>query len=98
MLGFILFKLADIHGIHIVALGLNANLAVIIGSNHGYNIEVNAAGKHAAVLMIGMVAAHLCSAGGGEKANIIPFRKYIAKAVTRGGIARAGGAHIAVKH
>ena len=98
MLGFVLFKLRNIYNVHIVALGFNADLVINVRCDYGYNVKINTARKHAAVLVVGVVSAYLSSAGGREKAYAVSFGENTAKAVARGGIARAGGAHIAVKH
>ena len=64
---------------------------------NGYYVKVNACREHTAMLMVGMVAAYLCPAGSGEKAQILTVAVKSAKLIHRRGKTRAGRRRFTVK-
>ena len=95
--GLVFFLRTD--GFHVVggynvlvkALGLDTNLVFIGLGSHSDDIKADGGGKHAAVVMVGMVAGNLASAGNREQTNLGIFGKgraiQLLKAVDSGKIA-----------
>ena len=65
-MGFHRDKSCQIYLKIIITLGFHPNHAVFVLRHHGPRVKINGSGQYLAVLMVGMIAADLRSAGGGE--------------------------------
>ena len=64
------FEVADIDRVHGVAFALDIDYGALALCGNGYGIKIDARGKHAAVVMVGVVAADFGSAGCAEETRL----------------------------
>ena len=63
-------EVADIDRVHGVAFALDIDYGALALRGNGYGIKIDARGKHAAVVMVGVVAADFGSAGCAEETRL----------------------------
>ena len=81
-------QIGQIHHIHRVALAFHAHNIVLVFCRRRNRVQIDARREHSAVIMVGVVAADLGSAGGGEQTNVPRARKQFRKCVDNGSIPR----------
>ena len=84
--------------VHIVDLlkaqGLDADDVLLVGGNDRYNVQVDGARQHHAVVVVGVVAADLGAAGGGVEAHGAPGAKLVLKLVDDGNVTLTLGVYV----
>ena len=63
-------EVADIDRVHSVAFALDIDYGALALRGNGYSVKIDARGEHAAVVMVGVVAADFGSAGCAEETRL----------------------------
>ena len=77
----------QLHNVHGEALALDADDVLPVGSHGGNDIQVDTAGQHQAVLVVGVVAADLRAARRGEDGSLVTGAKGFGQARQKAAIA-----------
>ena len=70
-------EVGELDGVHQKALGLEAELVVVTLGCHGDDVHIDRRREHASALVVGVVAAELGAAGGGEERDVAVLPEFL---------------------
>ena len=80
---FLEHRIVHFHNVRVVAFAVHARRPVVALGRHGNGVQIHAGSQHTAVLVVGVIAAHLGAARRAEHIEVAPFAEPLLKAVNR---------------